>query len=275
MFHDNEKQQDGGDYLNRETLTMPDINLITRPLDIVYNNSKSYTDLQLPISSHKEIMKSIDHLVELQELLFDQCLPDKKYYSESTQTENCNNTSQLTSKSLPPPMNFISVLKCKHNLQQSEKNDLEIYEPVTDLSINAYNLYSNKINNINNFESTKFNKSDVENCDEEVNLPNINHIESKNCLNISKSSLIDETMKPKSNNLFSTEIIENNNCEDKIDIINNDKLLTKLNNYDFDLMTKNNCCNLNNLHNTYINLKFDENNSNNKSLHCVSNKLTK
>ncbi|KAL4132206.1 hypothetical protein QTP88_009408 [Uroleucon formosanum] len=91
-----------------------------------------------------------------------------------------------------------------------------------------------------------------------------------------KSPSIYEPVKPKSNNL---SLIENNNCEEKL---NDDKLFTKLNiitnedvkqvlkklNYDFDLLSKNNYCNSNNLHNTCINLKFDEKNLNNKSSHC-------
>lgn len=287
-YLDNGKQQGDSDHLNRETLTMPDINLSIKPLDIKNNSAKSHTGLQLPIRSHKEIMKSIDNLEELQELLFDQCLPVKNNYSESTQTENLNNILSLsTSKSIPPPMNFISVLKCKHNLQQSEKNKLEFYVPAADLNMSEYtltnNLYPNKINNV---DCTEFNKLDVNCCDEEVNVSNVNHIETKNCLGSYKSSLIDEPIKPKLNTLSS---IENNNCEEKINIINNDKLFTKLNiitnedikqvlkklDFNFDLSPKNNYCNSNNLHNTCINLKFDENNSNNKSSHCVSNELTK
>lgn len=283
--HDNEKQQNDNAHLNRETLTMPDINLSIKPLDIMNNCTKSHTGLPLPIKSHKEIMKSIDNLEELQELLFDQCLPVKN--SESTQTENHNNMLSLsTSKSPPPPMSFISVLKCKHNLQKSEKNNLEFYEPAADLNMNKYtitnNLHSNKIHNA---ESTEFNKPHVNCGNEEVNVPNFNHIETKNCLGSYKSLLIDEQIKSKSNNLSSIENIENNNCEEKINIINNDKLFNKLNmitnedikkvlkklNYEFDLLTKNNYYNSNNLYNTCLNLKFDENNSNNRSSHCVSN----
>lgn len=68
---ENEKQPDDDAYLDRDTLIMPDINLSTKPLDIVNNSTKSYTGLQLPIKSHEEIMLSIDHLEELQELLLD------------------------------------------------------------------------------------------------------------------------------------------------------------------------------------------------------------
>lgn len=287
-YLDNGKKQDDSAHFNGETLTMPDINLSIKPSDIKNNSAKLHTGLQLPIRSHKEIMKSIDNLEELQKLLFDQCLPVKNNFSESTQTENLNNILRFyTSKSLPPPMNFISTLKCKNNLQQPEKNNLEFSVPTADLNMSEYteytltnNLYPNKINNV---ESTKFKKLD-ENCsDEEINLPNVNHIETKNCLGSYKSPSIYEPVKPKSNNL---SLIENNNCEEKL---NDDKLFTKLNiitnedvkqvlkklNYDFDLLSKNNYCNSNNLHNTCINLKFDEKNLNNKSSHCVSIELTK
>lgn len=281
--HDNEKQKSDSAHLNREELTMPDINLSIKSLDNLNNCTKSHTGLQLPIKSHEEIMKSIDNLEELQELLFDQCLPVKNCYTESTQTENCNNMLSLsTLKSPPPPMSFISVLKCKHNLQQSEKNNSEVYEPAANLNMNKHtitnNLYSNKTNNV---EFTEFNKPDVNICNVEVNLPNVNDIETKNCLDSYKPLLIDEPIKLKPNNLSSIEIIENNNCEEKINIVNNDKLFTKCNiitdedikkvlknlNYEFDLLTKNNYYNSNNLCNTYINLKFDENNSNNRSSH--------
>jgi len=282
--HDNEKPQSDSTYLNRETLTMPDINLSIKSSDIIKNSTKSQTGLQLPIISHEEITKSIDNLEELQESLFDQCLPVKNCLSESTQTENFNNILSLSaSKSPPPPMSFISVLKCKLNLQQLERKKLELYEPAGDLNMNEYtitnNLYSNKINNV---ESTQFNKPDVNICDEKVNLSTVQHGETKNCLDPFKPSLIDEPIKSKSNNLSSTEIIKNNNCEE---IIHSDKLFTKLNkitnkdiqqvlkklNYDFDLLTKNNYCKSNNLHNSCLNLKFDENNSNNGSSHHVSN----
>lgn len=278
----NNKKQPGDDaYLDRETLIMPDINLNTKPLDIVNNNTKSHTGLQLPIRSHEEIMKSIDHLEELQELLFDQCLPVKMCNSESTQTENHNNIlSLLTPKSPPPPMNFISVLKCKLNLQQSEKNDLEFYEPAANLSVNECtiknNLYSNKINNL---DSNEVNKLDLNVCNEETNLPSINHIKPKNSLDSYKPSLIDEPSRTKSNNSFSIETIENNNCEENVNAINNDILFTKLNiitnedikqvvkklNYNFDLLLKKNCNYSNNLYN----------NTNNRSSICVSNELTK
>jgi len=289
---ENEKQPDDDAYLDRDTLIMPDINLSTKPLDIVNNSTKSYTGLQLPIKSHEEIMLSIDHLEELQELLLDQCLPVKTCNSESTQTEHCNNIlSMLTSKCPPPAMNFISILKSKLNLQQSKNNNLEFSEPTADLSINECTIVNNlNSNKINNLDSTELNQLDVNVCDEETNLPNINRIEPKNCLANYTTSLIDEGIKPKSNNPFSIEIIENNNREEKVNTINNDKLFTKLNiitnedikqvvkklNYDFDLLTTNNCCNYsNNLRNTSINLQFDENNTNNKSSHCVSYKLTK
>jgi len=114
-----EKQPDDDTYSERDTLNMPDINLSTKPSDIVNNSTKSCTGLQLPIRSLEKIMLSIDHLEELQELLLNQCLPVKICNSESTQTGHCNNTlSMLTSKS-PPAMNFMSVLKSKLNLQQS------------------------------------------------------------------------------------------------------------------------------------------------------------
>lgn len=288
ICYDNEKEQGDGVYLNRETLTIPDINLSTKPLDIVNTVTKSKTGLQLPNRSHKEIMKNIDNLVELQELLFDQCLPVKKCYSESTQTEDSNNIlSLLTSKSPPPPMNFISVLKCKHNLQQSEKNDLEFYKPAANLSINessiANDLYSNKISNINNVQSTEFNNAVVNICDEDLNLSSIKQ---NNCLSSYELSLIDEPIKLNSNNLFN-KFIEKNNCEKNIDKINNDKLFTELNiitnedikqvlnklNYDFDFLKKNRLCNSNNLHNNCLSLKFDENISNNLSSTCVSNEI--
>lgn len=285
LCHDNENQPGDDGYLDRETLIMPNIDLITKPLDIVNNNTKSHTGLQLPIRSHEEIMKSIDHLEELQELIFDQCLPVKKCNSESTQTENHNNIlSLLTSKSPPPPMNFISVLKCKLNLQQSEKNDLEFYEPAANLSINectiGNNLYSNKINNL---DSNEVNKLDLNICNEKTNLPSINDIGPKNCLDSYKPSLIDEPTKTKSNDSFLIGTIENNNREENVNAINNDILFTKLNiitnedinqvvkkpNYNFDLLLKNNCNYSNNLHNnTITNLKFDENNTNNRSSIC-------
>ncbi|XP_025202491.1 centrosome-associated protein 350-like [Melanaphis sacchari] len=271
--HDNEKQSGDNAYLDKETLTMADINMSTKPSDIVNNSTKLHTGLQLPIKSHEEIMKSIDHLEELQELLFDQCLPVKKCNSESTQTKSHDKIlSILTSKSPPPPLNFISVLKCKLNLQQPENNNLKFYEPAVDLNIN-------ECTNENNLDSTKFNKQDVYVYDEETNLPNINHIEPKNCLDSYKPSLIDEPIKPKSNNSFLIEMSKNNNHEEKVNAINNDKLFTKLNiitnedikqvlkklNYDFDLLTKNNCSNYsNNLHNTSISLKLNENNTNNR-----------
>ncbi|CAH1725966.1 unnamed protein product [Aphis gossypii] len=285
LCHDNEKQPIDDANLDKETLIMPDINLSTKPLDIVNNNTKSHTGLKLPIRSHEEIMKNIDHLEELQELLFDQCLPVKKCNTESTQTENHNNIlSLLTSKSPPPPMNFISVLKCKLNLQQSEKNDLEFGEPAANLSINECaienNLYSNKINNL---DSNEVNKLDLNVCNEKTNLPSINHIEPKNYLDSYKPSLIDEPTKTKSSNSFSIETIENNNREENVNAINNDILFNKLNiitnedikqvvkklNYNFDLLLKNNCNYSNNFHNnTITNLKFDENNTNNRSSIC-------
>lgn len=103
-------------------------------------NTETPNDIQLPFHSHGEIMKSINHLAERQELLIDRCLASKDCFSESTQTDDCNDISSLfSSKKCPlPPMNFMSVLKCKHNLQQLKKIDLESQKLSINLGMNEY-----------------------------------------------------------------------------------------------------------------------------------------
>lgn len=207
-------------------------------------NTETPNDIQLPIHSHGEIMKSINHLAERQELLIDRYLPSKDCYSESTQTDDCIDLSSLfSSKKCPlPPMNFMSVLKCKHSLQQLEKNYLKSQILSVNLGMNEY-LISN------NIESTVNHIPDIAGCNT-VNSSNINQSEQEY-----KSSLINKTIISDPNNLpNNNHSTQNNVCKDQIHKVNNEKLFTNVNvltnedikqvliknNHDFDdLLTKN------------------------------------
>lgn len=205
------------------------IKLRTKPIDVVNVDTPMYTDIQLPIQSHDQIINRNDHLFERQELLLNQCSPNNTCYSELTLTGSHTNVVSLFSSEThpPPPLNFISVLKCKKKLQKKENIDLEFSKPVTK----------------NESELTK------------------GTIQSKsNCLSLNKTT-------------------ENNVCEEKSNI-NDGKLFPEINkitngdikevlknlNCHFDLSTKSSyVCNTNDLHDTYLNLKYSKNNTINKS----------
>jgi len=201
-----------------DDVDMSGINLSTQLID-----TKMYTDLQLSNGKeHKEILKSIDDLVELQELLYSRCSPSKMSHSESTQTDDCNDLlPSFSLRESPPTINSISVLKCKHT-QLAKQNDFDFHKSADNLKINEYsisnNLNTNKINNINN------DKYIVQ------HLPNVNDKELQTHLNKYKSLLIKETIVSELNGLTLNETSGNNICEEqKKQALNNNKLFTTLN----------------------------------------------
>lgn len=185
------------------------VNLHIKPTDFINIDNET---------SRSNIFNKINHSIELQELIFDQCLPYKKCSSESTQTYDHNNElSFFSSKATltSPPMNFISVLKCKSNLQQTEKIDLELYKPVSNLSTNDCsiidNLNTNTISSMNN--NCAFSEKTVLPTDyyynKIINLPNHSHIEHGNYLD--KNVLLDDKpVELKHNRPYFNQIIENN-----------------------------------------------------------------
>lgn len=222
-------------------------------------------DLQLPNYLNTKILNHTDHPEIFQEPTIKSVnssfLSCQKYCSESTQTNNCNNELSLFSpKTSPPPMNVISVLISKNRLQQqTEKNNLELYS------------------NLNQSHTTEIGNTNVPNvidCDKMVHSQNFIHNVQDNCSG--------ESIEPESNYLFSNTNIENIVCEEKRDIVHNDKLNTKFNkitnedikeiliklNDDFGFLTKNNFSYTNDVHHDH--LKSDEYSSINSSF-CVSN----
>lgn len=251
------------------------VNLGTETVDSVHIDNEIITNLTSLNKSHEQIIKNIEYMTELQKLLFKQNSPKEEKCSESTQTNNYNNLfSSFTSKTPPPPMNFISVLKCKNNLQQTEKKSLEFIKP-KNLNVNEYSILNNLQYNKNK-ESFK-----VPDCDKIVQSPNLYLNKQENDLN--EYLLIEEKIKSKSNGVCLNQTNENNVCENKTSIENTDKLFTKSDilsnddikqflkqrNYNLELLTKNSC-DTNDLHNTSIYSKNDEDSSINKISQCVS-----
>lgn len=243
---------------------------------------ETYSDSKLPKKLNEDIMQNIDHSVEFQELLINQCLSSKKSYSESTQTDGCISLLPLfSSKNPPPPMNFISILKCKYRLQEIENDDLKVSKPFANLSTNectiSNNLNNNKINS---------NKPDKANIEEALNnIIHFNYDKQKHCLIDHKSSLTDEVIKSDQYSLSLNHVTtEENICKKKLPTENIDMLFSKLNlttnendqvlkkfNCDVDCLTKNNCDNANS-YNVCKSKDFKkcENNSINKTWPYVS-----
>ncbi|VVC25630.1 Hypothetical protein CINCED_3A023348 [Cinara cedri] len=263
IYQSRKTEEENGIFFNSEP---SEINISTKIL-----NAETQKDLQLPIHSNAgEIIKSINHLAERQDLLIDRCLPSKNHYSESTQTDDYNNLLSLfSSKTCSTlPMNFISVLKCKHNLQRSKKNYLESQKS-NDLDINEHSIsnklfnnnnYTSNKNNVestlprNNVESTIHNILDIVDCDNTINLSNFKECEIEYDSNKSKYSLTNKAVISTPNNLSSNRLTRDNFCHDQINIVNNDEIFNNLNvltnedikqilmknNHDFDdLLTKN------------------------------------
>lgn len=258
-----------------------DISLSTKCID-----HENYGDLKLPNKSNEDIILNNDHSAEFRELLTNQCLSSKKFCPESTQTDDCNNTlsSLFSSKTPPPPMNFVSILKCKYRLQEKENDNLEFSKPIADLSIKG-STQSNNLNytiNINKPIETKIQKV----LDNTIHLSSLNYDEQKHCLSDYESSLKDILTRSDQNGLFFNHVTNENICKKNLQIQNNDKLLSKLNittnedgqqvlkkcNNDFDFSTKNNCFDNENLHNVSKPKEFKkyENNSINKTWPYVS-----
>lgn len=255
------------------------INLDAKTVDSAFIYTNIITNLKSLNESHEEIIKSIEYVMGLQKLLLKHYLLKEKC-SESTQTNNYNNQlTSFTSKTPPPPMNFISVLKCKYNLQQTEEKNLKYIKP-RNLNINEYLVLNDLQCNMNN-EFPEFNIPHFD-CDKMVESPNLYHNKKENDLN--EDLFIEETIKSISNGICCNKKTKNNVREDKTNIENNDKLFTKsdiilsnedikqfLNqsNYGLELLTKNNCNN-NDLHKIKI-IKNDKNSKLNKISLCVSN----
>lgn len=238
-------------------------------------DTQAFTGLDLSKNSHEEIIKNIR---DLQELVINKHSPSKIYYSESTQTEDYNNLLSLFSqkKCPPPPMNFISVLKCKNRLQLTRHN-FNSYEPIENLNTKAHSIsndsHSDKINNINIAESAiQNNLVDYDKIDYD------NNKDQKNDCNTNKSRIVEETIVSESDDLTFNETLKNNSCEKitKCSTPNSDKLFTESENLvtkedikqvlkkingDFNFSTKDICKDTNDLHSPSMYLKFGENNS--------------
>lgn len=200
--------------------------------------------LQSPNDSLEDILELTDHSDIFQEPSIksinthSSSLSRKKcslVCTKSTQANNYNNLSSLfSSKTSPPPMNFISALMCKSKLQQMKNNKFELLSSL------------NHITETGNVP----NKSDLDSCDKIVRLQ---HKETQctqeNCSN--------ESVKSESN-LFSNKNTENIVCEEITNVVNNDKL---------NKVTNEDCNDL--LHNH--NIKSEKNNLIDSSF-CVSNK---
>jgi len=214
-------------------------------------DTKSYTDLNLSKTSHEEILKNIK---ELHELLIYQCLPSKNYYSESTQTDDCNILSSLSPKKCPPPLNFISVLKCKNRLQLARQNDFNSCKPIENLNINEYSisnhLSNDKISNINNVKSSIQNVIDYDN---KEHLPNINNKEQENDCSTNNNNNCDEIKYTQSKDKLFTKL------ESTITKENVKQVLKNINS-DFEFLTKDIHEDTNKLYNNCMYLKFGENN---------------
>lgn len=247
---------------NSSLLEMEISNNSIKPLDL--EKEAVTEDLQLN-QLHDELLKSNDSSNDLQESLIKSINNNssyslsKRYCSESTQTNNYEyNLSSLLSLKTPiPPMNFISVLKCKDKLQQIERKNQKLFS----IPIHSFD---NAIDNTSNVEFTMFNKPCIVDSNEIVNIPNLINNAKDSFLN--KFQPIDES---KSNNLFFNETTENT-ISKETDFVNNEilteitnedvkQILKKLN-YDLNVLTENSS-NTNNLQKKSIKLKDDENNS--------------
>lgn len=243
--------------MNRE-ISNP--NLSVKPIESITIDTGTLTDPLLARTSSKELISKIDHFVELQAKLFDQCLPSKKCSSESTQTDNFNDPSALfSSKMIPPPLNFMSVFKSKLNLIQMEKNDLDFTQPESN-RLTSKSFYTNKGCSHNNIESDVLNKPDVKNVgnDKIIHAPNQNHNDQVTNKKYKSALIIDE----ETNSSPIKRMTENNIGEEKT---SNSKLFTKPNEitnedlkevlekmrYDHNFLSKNSSCNNNDLSNTF------------------------
>lgn len=274
----NEKQGDGNCILKERS--MSDISLSKKSLDNANIETATNSDIQFLNQSYNQIMNNSDHLVESQELLLNQCSPNKTCRSESTQTDKCENLLSIFSPKIqPPPLNFISVLKCKNNLQKQENIDLEFSKPEIDLKINNYNL-GKCMNDIKSPIHSNILK--VVDCNKSLDLQNLNHVEKEDLLIRNEFELNTETIK---SNLCCPSLIETteqNVCEEKLDL-NNDKLVPEFNkitnedikqalknlNYHFDSSSEN----PNDLNDSNMHLKCIKNNSINLSSPVSNEKI--
>lgn len=261
-----------------------DMSLSTKFIDTPNIDHEKYDELNLPNKLNEDIIQNIDNSTEYQELLIDKCLSRKKFSSESTQTDDCNNLLSLfSSKKPPPPMNFISVLKCKYRLQEIVNDDLEFSKSIADLRVKDCTI-SNNFNNNKNYINKSVEANIQEELDDTIHLSNFNYNE-QNHLNDNESSLTDEIIKSDQNGLSMNHVTEENICNKKLQIENNDELFSKLDiktnengqhvlkklNCAFECLTKN-CYNNENSHNIFISKDFKkcENNAINKTWPYVS-----
>lgn len=102
--------------LNRE---ISNINLCRKPFDSRNSNTEIITILKKQEEKLNSFDSRIEYIMEYLKLFFKQNVLENKC-SESTQTDNYydNLLHLFCPKTPPPPLNIISVLKCKYNLQQ-------------------------------------------------------------------------------------------------------------------------------------------------------------
>lgn len=245
-------------------------------------NTEASINLELPNTSisDTEILNCIE---AIKESLANEFLTVSNC-SELIQTNIHNNSSsKMSSKEFLPSMNCFPTFIIKNSLQETENNNLQLNEYNTNLNINEFitsnSFHSNNNNNLDNIESYRLSTP----CSVESNniehVPNIKHYEQENNLNTHISSLTVGTINSELNN--------ENNCIEKINLVNNYNLCTDSNvitnvdmkqvlnklNGEFDFLTKNNGCNgsiTNDLFSASENLKLCENNSASRSSLCVS-----
>lgn len=254
--------------LNRE-ISNP--NFSVKPIEPLKIDTGTLTDTSLTRTSSKELISKIDHFVELQAKLFDQCLPSKKCSSESTQTDDCNDPfASFSLKMSPPPLNFISVFKSKLNLKQRENTDLDYSKLKTNEFSTSKSMYTNKECSQDNIESAILNKPDVKivESDKMVHFSKRNH-DDQVVNEKYKSPLISNVV---INSRLIKQITEDNIVEEQTrsnklftkpgEITNEDlKDVLKKMNHDYNYLSKNsNFCNNNDLSNTlaHSNISINE-----------------
>lgn len=267
--------------LNSISLNRKDsqIDLSTQCTNTIDLNAKVSKDLQVSDEHDEKIINISNNFCP------------NKMCSESTQTDDSLIPISLESLS---QQNSYSVINCKKNPLLTENNilqQLNAFEPITNLSTNGISVSSSTDANKNHKitdESTVLDMLDVESCNKITCIPNFSFNETKNVLNTHKSLFIDETINMNKSNVKTYEDIKHimkrlncdlnlltkNSSKDTNDIVNCEHL--KFENsfnhdYDLDLFTKNSYSDTNDLYYNQEFLKLGENNLINCQSSSVSN----
>ncbi|XP_050434945.1 uncharacterized protein LOC126842108 isoform X1 [Adelges cooleyi] len=176
----------------------------------------------------------------------------------------------VSSKQQPPPMNFISVLKCKLRLKQIEQSQLDpvIHSLNEDKHIPTYT--HNQTNNVESEYAVKANSSDHSDipCDEDVDIKRCSsRNKDRNYLEKCKSIICDPDKKlevkislNKIKNKEKENLEQNHQSTKNIATITNEDIKHILEGFNFDFLNKNECSTKTD-YNSCVNLKSNQNQS--------------